>query len=118
MANRTRKPPNFISMACTSASVSYREILTPDELIKALATGKVPRNRFAHFRMLFEEGVGPLLRGLVDQLSKAHDRVHIEKNILKIAREVEAADRIQQILGLGPPIDSLGGGPRGNDGNT
>jgi hypothetical protein len=35
--------PDYIGMVCTSASVSLREILTPDELVKALLTGKAPR---------------------------------------------------------------------------
>jgi hypothetical protein len=35
--------------------VSYRESLTPDELVQALLTGKVPQNRQAHFHVLLDE---------------------------------------------------------------
>jgi len=41
--------PDYIGMACISAGVSLREALTPDELVKALLTGKPPRERRAHF---------------------------------------------------------------------
>lgn len=93
-----RKPPDFISMACTSASVCYREVLTKDELLDALTSGRVPRNRFAHFRMLLEEAPEQLLLGLVEQASLTDDRSVIEANLLRIAEEVETPDRIGRIL--------------------
>jgi hypothetical protein len=99
MASRIRKPHDFISMACTSANVSYREILTSDELAQALTSGDLPRNRFAHFLTLFEEAPEPLLRGLLDQMCESHDRERIKRNFLKIAHEVETEDRVRRILG-------------------
>ncbi len=74
---RKRREPDFISMACTSASVCYREVLTPDELVQALTSGEVSRNRFPHFRMLFEEAPEVLLHSLVEQMARrstARDR--------------------------------------------
>jgi transcriptional regulator with XRE-family HTH domain len=49
--------PNFnaIRMASKTASVSYKESLTPNELILALATGEIPANRAAHFSTLMDE---------------------------------------------------------------
>ena len=99
MTSKTRKPPDFISMACTSASVCYREVLTPDELVQALSSGELPRNRFAHFRMLLEEAPEALLRGLVEQMSQSSDRALIEQNLFRIAHEVEATDRVRNIFG-------------------
>jgi hypothetical protein len=99
MTSKTRKAPDFIAMACASASVCYREVLTQDELIQALTSGETPRNRFAHFRMLFEEAPEALLRGLVEQMCKTSDRTPIEQKIFRIAREVEATDRIRKIFG-------------------
>ena len=85
-------------MACTSASVCYREVLTPDELVQALKSGDVPRNRFPHFRMLFEEAPEVLLHGLVEQMSKTLDRTRVEGNIFKIAEVVEVTDRVPTIF--------------------
>ncbi len=46
---------NVIRMAGETASVSYKESLTPNELILALATGEIPSNRAAHFSTLMDE---------------------------------------------------------------
>jgi len=85
-------------MACTSASVCYREVLTPDELVRALSSGEVPRNRFPHFRMLFEEAPEALLHGLAEQMSKTLDRARVVANIFKIAEVVDVTDRVQTIF--------------------
>ena len=95
---RKRREPDFVSMACTTASVCYREMLTPDELAQALASGEVPRNRFAHFRMLFEEAPEVLLHGLVEQMSKTPDRTRVEENISRIAEVVQVTDRVRTIF--------------------
>lgn len=86
-------------MACTSASVCYREVLTPDELVQALKSGEVPRNRFPHFRMLFEEAPEVLLHGLAEQMSKTVDPARVVENIFKIAEVVEVTDRVRTIFG-------------------
>ena len=46
---------NAIRMASKTASVSYKESLTPNELILALATGEIPSSRAAHFSTLMDE---------------------------------------------------------------
>jgi hypothetical protein len=99
MTSKTKREPDFIAMACTSASVPYREVLTPDELVRALASGQVPRNRFAHFCMLFEEAPEVLLHGLVEQVSETSDRSIVMENIFRIAREMEVTDRVRKIFG-------------------
>src|SRR5438876_11184513 len=51
LAVRTRErsnKPDYVRMACTVANVSFRDTLTEDELVRALATGKVRANRRAH----------------------------------------------------------------------
>src|SRR6266705_3143617 len=55
MTEPKKRDPDFVRMACTSASVSFRELLTEDELVRVLVTGKVPRNRRPHLRSLLEE---------------------------------------------------------------
>src|SRR5688572_3051434 len=47
--------PDFLRMACVTASVSFKEPLTERELVRALLTGKVPPRRHPHFRVLLEE---------------------------------------------------------------
>src|SRR5687767_7615806 len=41
--------PDFVSMACMSASVSFKNQLTPDELVQAMLSGKAPVSKEAHF---------------------------------------------------------------------
>ena len=83
-------------MACTSASVSYRESLTKDELLRALQSGEVPGNRRAHLATLLEEGPEVLLRGLLEQVAESVEWNRLEKNLLKIA---ENLDPSHQLLG-------------------
>jgi y4mF family transcriptional regulator len=80
--------PDYIGMACTSAGVSLREPLSPDELVKALLTGKPPRNRRAHFVVLLEEAPAELLRGLVAQVGQWATPDKVAANLKKISAEV------------------------------
>jgi hypothetical protein len=75
-------------MACTSAGVSLREPLAPDELVKALLAGKAPRNRWAHFVVLLEESPEELLQGLVVQVGRWATPGKVGANLKKIAAEV------------------------------
>jgi DNA polymerase III delta subunit len=83
-----KKAPDFIAMACTTASVSYRESLTPDELVQALLSGKVPRNRQAHFHVLLDETPVALLRGLIEQVGKQATHAEVAENFQRIAAEL------------------------------
>src|SRR3972149_1668398 len=47
--------PDFVSMACTSASVSFKKQLMPDELVQAMLSGKAPSDKEAHFITLLDE---------------------------------------------------------------
>jgi len=82
-------------MACTSASVSYRESLTKDDLVHALRSGEVPQNRRAHLLTLLEEAPETLLKSLMEQLGESMDPEELENNLLKIAG---ALDPSRQIL--------------------
>ena len=84
---RTRRP-DFIQMACTTASVSFRESMTPDDLVHALLSGKVPRNRRPHLRALLEEAPQPLLEGLLEQVGRWARPGKVAGNIEKIATEL------------------------------
>lgn len=80
--------PDFVGMACTSASVSLRKPLAADELVRALLTGKTPRGKRAHFIVLLEEAPEPLLRGLVAQVGAWAAPVEVAKNLRRIAAEL------------------------------
>lgn len=80
--------PDYIGMACTSAGVSLREPLAPDELVKALLTGKTPRDRQAHLVVLLEEAPDELLLGLVEQAGRWATPGRIAANLKRIAAEL------------------------------
>ncbi|MDH4325673.1 MAG: helix-turn-helix transcriptional regulator [Betaproteobacteria bacterium] len=84
---------DFIGMACTSASVSLRAALSPDELVKALLTGKPTPGRRAHFAVLLEEAPAELLRGLVAQVGRWATPGQVAANLKKIAAEVGVRTR-------------------------
>ncbi len=96
-APRTR-PPDFIRLASTTASVSFKEPLTEAELILALLSGKVPRSKRPHFRLLFEEASPALQRGLLREVSRWTKPGQVEKSLATIARDVGATERVREWL--------------------
>ena len=85
---RKRKAPDYVRMACTSASVSFRTMLTAEELVYALLSGRAPANRQAHFIVLLEEGPVALLKGLVVQVGAWVKPGKVTGNLAKIAKQV------------------------------
>ena len=65
-----RPQPNALLMASRSASVSYKEILTPDELLTALTTGTIPSGRDAHVASWLDEASLKLVVSSVELASK------------------------------------------------
>jgi hypothetical protein len=86
MTKSKKRKPDFIRMACTSATVSFREPLTKEELVRALISGRVPRNRRPHLCCLIDEAPETLLKGLIKQLTLLAGPGEIESNLLKIAQ--------------------------------
>ena len=82
------KQPDFIGMACTNASVSFKQTLTPDELVHALLSGKPTPDKEAHFIALIEEAPASLLSGLIEQVGKWAKPGKVEKNLAKIAGQL------------------------------
>lgn len=80
--------PDYIGMACTSAGVSLREPLSPDELVKALLTGKAPQDRRAHLVVLLEEAPDELLSGLIEQVGRWATPAKVAANLKRIAAEL------------------------------
>jgi len=79
---------DFIGMACTTAGVSLRKVLAPDELVHALLNGKPTPGKHAHFVVLLEEASPALLRGLVAQVGAWGKPGQVARNIRKIASAV------------------------------
>lgn len=80
--------PDYIGMACTSSGVSLREPLSPDELVKALLTGRAPKERRAHLVVLLEEAPEELLRGLVEQVGRWATPAKVAANLKRIAADL------------------------------
>ena len=93
-----KKAPNFIATACTTASVSYRESLTPDELVQALLTGRVPQNRRAHFHVLLDETPIALLQGLIEQVGKQATYAKVAENFQCIAADLTTCRDLSVLL--------------------
>ena len=80
--------PDYIGMACTTAGVSLRKALAPDELVRALLTGKPTRGKHAHFVVLLEEAPPELLHGLIAQAGAWAKPGQVARNMRKIADAV------------------------------
>jgi HTH-type transcriptional regulator / antitoxin HipB len=86
IAGRSSRQDDFIGMACTTAGVSLRKALAPDELVRALLTGKPTPGKHAHFVVLLEEAPAALIDGLVAQVGAWAKPGQVAGNVRKIAR--------------------------------
>ena len=91
-----RLGPDFIAMASTSASVSFRESLTEEELIRILLSGKVPANRRAHMRALLDEASPAMIRGLTEEVGRWTKPGRAEKNLAAIAKALGTTRKIHK----------------------
>jgi hypothetical protein len=82
------KPPDFLRLASMAASVSFKTSLSERELLRALLTGKVPRDRHAHLRTVLEESPRALINGLIQQVRRWTDPGKLERNLARIAAAV------------------------------
>ena len=80
--------PDYLRIAATSASVSFRTALTEEELLRSMLTARVPANRRPHLRWLLTEAPAAMLEGLVQQVAQWTKVGKVEKNLAKIAREL------------------------------
>jgi transcriptional regulator with XRE-family HTH domain len=99
-ATRPRKP-DYLRMACTSASTSFRAALTEKELAHALITGKVPAQKRSHLRALLDETPAPLLRNLAEDARKWMKPGKLEQNLHKLVDAVGAVRKIEEWLKTG-----------------
>ena len=85
------KSTDFLRLASTSASVSFKDALTEKELLRVLMTGKVPAERRPHMRLLLEEAPRSLVEGLAQQVARWARPGKVERNLDKIAADVGVA---------------------------
>jgi len=88
-----RRRPDFMRMACTSASVSYREKLTEGELVRALLTGRIPAGRRPHFRMLLDEAPAAVLTGMLEDIGRFTQPGRVARNLRVIAEALGSLKR-------------------------
>lgn len=93
-AGSERGEPDYLRMACTSASTSFRERLRPDELAQSLLTGKVPANRRPHLRAFLEEVPAPVLVGVLRQVGAWSSPEKVLENLKQIGRALGTTSRI------------------------
>ena len=93
--------PDYLSMACTTANVSFKSALAEDELIHALGTGKVPVKRGPHLRALFNEAPIPLLQGLTSEAARWTKPGKLEKNLRKLASDLGVSRSVEEWLKTG-----------------
>lgn len=61
---------NALALASRTASVSYKEVLTPEALTDALVGGQLPASITAHVATLLDEAPLPLIVGAVDEVAR------------------------------------------------
>ncbi|MBI3043593.1 MAG: helix-turn-helix domain-containing protein [Betaproteobacteria bacterium] len=93
--------PDYVRMACTTASVSFKSALTEKELIHALVTGKVPAKRAPHLRTLLEEAPAPLLQRLAEEAAGWTKPGKLEKNLRKLASDLGVSRSVERWLRIG-----------------
>ncbi len=82
------KPPDFLRLASTAASVSFKTQLTEHDLLRALLTGKVPAELRPHLRTMLEESPRSVITGLTQQVRRWTSPGRLERNLGKIATTV------------------------------
>jgi transcriptional regulator with XRE-family HTH domain len=84
-----QQQPDFLSLASTTASVSFKTSLTDHELLRALLTGQVPADRRPHFLALFEEAKFAVMHGVVRQVGQWTKPGRLSRNLVKIAAAID-----------------------------
>ena len=80
--------PDPFRIACVSSSVSFRERLREDELIRTLATGKAPRGRRPHLRALLDEVPAVVLQQLLVRLGAT---AKLARNVRTLAADLHCS---------------------------
>ena len=85
-------------MACTNASVSYRAILSEDELVRILVTGELPLGKRPHLITLLEEAPVALLEGMAEDVERRCENDKVRRNVLALAESLGLSQRTRSWL--------------------
>jgi len=91
---RTPTERDFLAMACTSANVSLKKRITPDDLATVLLTGRITPDLRPHMRVILEELPRSVLEGAVRQVARTKDVTTIKQNLVKLADRVGCSVRV------------------------
>lgn len=93
-----KREPDFLRMGATSASVSFREKLSVNELTRILVSGRVPKAKRPHVRALLEGAPKAVLRGLYKQLALAVSTDRLTNNFERLVRALDATREVSSWL--------------------
>jgi len=85
---------DFLELACISANVSYRGRLSKQALAQTLVTGKVPKDKRPHLRVVFDEIPLKIFQGMIQQVGSWTSDEKIRKNIISIAKEINSSRKM------------------------
>lgn len=96
------REPDYLTMACTAANVSYKGSLDPDMLVKTLLTGNVLAGFAPYLRVVFDELPLSVFNGLVQQIcSQSTDPDTVRQHVREVGEAIHSS-RLNQALGLAP----------------
>lgn len=81
---------DYLKLACISANVSYKKVLTPDELAHALLSGKAPAAYRPQLRVVFDEVPEPVFAGMLAQVEKWSKPGRVRKNAESLAAQINS----------------------------
>lgn len=84
---------DYLKLACTSANVSFKEFLTPDELVGALLSGMVPKARRPQLRAVFDEVPASVFDGMLAQVGAWATPERVQQNVGKLAGQIGSRRR-------------------------
>ena len=84
---------DYVALAAEAGSTGFKEPLSPEDLVAALVSGKVPPRKGPHFRRLLEDTPPQLIAKLVGQVSPWAKSGRVEKNLGMLAKQLDVASR-------------------------
>lgn len=87
----SRMAKDFLVMLCTTANTSHRNRMAPDDLAKALLSGRVPKGYAPHLRTALDEAPRSVLAGALEQLSSVKEMAQLRENVAAIAAAVSSS---------------------------
>ncbi len=83
------RPRDFLKIAATTASVSFRIPLTERDVLRVLLTGRVPKGKEAQVRTLIEEAGGSLVQGLLQQIGGVSSLGRVAANVDRVVKRLK-----------------------------